>query len=84
MKMTKRKLHSLVTGFHFDVMPFGFVNVPGVFQELMSVVLQDQEDFALAYLDDILIFSDTVDDFLKHIYSVLNGLQKHNLKLKPS
>ena len=48
-------------------MLFGFANAHGIFQELMSVVLQDLKDFALAYLDDILIFSDTGDDHLKHM-----------------
>lgn len=70
--------------FHFNVMPFGLANAPGIFQELMSVVLQGQEDFALAYLDDILIFSNTVEDHIKHIDRVLSSLRKHNLKLKPA
>ena len=34
--------------FHFNVMPFGLCNAPGVFQELMSIILQGQEDHALA------------------------------------
>ena len=70
--------------FHFNVMPFGLANAPGVFQELMSIVLQGQEDFALAYLDDILVFSNTIEDHLKHIERVLNSLREHNLRLKPS
>ena len=49
----------------------------------MLIVLLGQEDFALAYLD-ILIFSDTMNDHLKHIDNVLSSLRKHNLKLKPS
>ena len=70
--------------FHFNVMPFGLANVPCIFQELMSIVLRGQEDFALAYLDDILIFSNTVEDHLKHIDTVLSSLRRHNLKLKPA
>ena len=70
--------------FQFNVMPFGLANAPGVFQELMSIVLQGQEDFALAYLDDILVFSNTVEDHLEHIKQVLGSLRKHNLKLKPA
>ena len=42
--------------FHFNVMPFGVANAPSVFSELMSIVLQGQEDYALAYLDDILFY----------------------------
>ena len=70
--------------FHFNVMPFGLTNAPGVFQELMSIVLRGQEDFALAYLDDMLIFSNSIGDHLKHIDRVLSSLQEHNMKLKPS
>ena len=43
--------------FEFNVMPFGLCNAPQIFSELMSVVLQGLDSFALAYLDDILIFS---------------------------
>ena len=41
--------------FEFNVMAFVFANAPAVFQELMSIVLQDLDKFAVAYLDDILI-----------------------------
>ena len=69
--------------FHFNVMPFGVAGGPGVFQELMSIVLQGQEDFALAYLDDILVYSDTAERHMEHIQKVLCSLRKHHLKLKP-
>lgn len=38
--------------FNFRKMPFGLCNAPRFFQELMSIVLQDCQSFALAYLDD--------------------------------
>ena len=41
--------------FEFNVMPFSLSNAPAVFQELISVVLQGLGDFAIAYLDDILV-----------------------------
>ena len=50
----------------------------------MSLVLEGQEDYALAYLDNILVFSDTVENHLKHIQEVLNNLRRHNLRLKPA
>ena len=43
-------------------MPFGLSNAPAIFQELMSVVLARFGHFAMAYLDDILIFSPTFED----------------------
>ena len=45
-------------------MPFGLANDPGIFQELMSVVLQDLGNFAVAYLDDIIIFSSSVEEHI--------------------
>jgi hypothetical protein len=38
-------------------MPFGISTAPSLFQELANIVLQDCEDFATAYLDDIIISS---------------------------
>ena len=48
--------------FKFNVMLFGLSNAPAVFQELMLVVLPGLGDFAIAYHDDILIFSPTSKD----------------------
>ena len=44
----------------FNVMPFGLSNAPAIFQELVYIFLQGLCYFATAYLDDILIYSDTV------------------------
>ena len=68
--------------FQFNVMPFGLNGAPAVFQELMNIVLQGCEDFAIAYLDDILIFSKTHQEHLKHLQVVFNKLREHGLKLK--
>lgn len=68
--------------FEFLVMPFGLSNAPSIFQELMSVVLEGLSHFAIAYLDDILIFSETVEGHLHHIQVVFDRLRQHGLKLK--
>lgn len=68
--------------FEFNVMPFGLSNAPAVFQELMSIVLQDLDKFAVAYLDDILIYSSSLTDHLSHIQQVFDRLRQHGLKLK--
>ncbi|XP_033726166.1 uncharacterized protein LOC117315870 [Pecten maximus] len=68
--------------FEFNVMPFGLSNAPAVFQELMCRVLQGFESFAIAYLDDILIFSQTKEDHLQHIQQTFDRLKSHCLKLK--
>ncbi|KAL5015616.1 hypothetical protein ScPMuIL_007304, partial [Solemya velum] len=68
--------------FHFNVMPFGINSSPGVFQELMNEVLVGCEDFAIGYLDDILIFSKNSREHMEHLKTVFQRLREDGLKLK--
>lgn len=68
--------------FSFNVMAFGLMNAPSLFSELMSRVLEGCEEFATAYLDDVIIFSDTLENHLHHLDLVFNQLREHGLKLK--
>lgn len=75
--------------FEFRVMPFGLRNAPAVFQCLMQQILTglnppDGPDFVSVYLDDILVFSPSLEDHLDHLGQVLNRLSEANLKLKLS
>ena len=65
-------------------MTFGLANVLLIFQEHMSIVLHNCESFALAYHDDIIIFSSNLEDHEKHIQQVFDHLRQHNLKLELS
>src|SRR3569832_2170690 len=65
-------------------MPFGLKNAPADFQRLMELVLRGlQWESCLVYLDDIIIFSDTFEEHLGRLDSVLKALEKANLRLKP-
>ena len=68
--------------FQFNVMPFGLANAPSVFMMLMSIVLGGLEDFAVAYIDDVLIFSESLEEHWEHVRLVLERFEQHNLKLK--
>ena len=68
--------------FEFNVMPFGLSNAPAVFQELISVVLQGCDRFATAYLDDIMIFSATLEEHMQHLKIIFGKLRQHYLRLK--
>ena len=71
--------------YQFRVMPFGLCNAPGTFQRLMEHVLAGLHwTSCLVYLDDIIIFSQTVSDHLQKLQEVLARLQKAGLKIKPS
>ncbi len=67
--------------FHFNVMPFGLVSAPSVFQELMTYVLQGLS-FAHAYLDDIIVHSEDVTTHIKHLREVFTRLRQYDLRLK--
>ena len=66
------------------MMPFGLQNAPGTFQRLMSTVLRDMSHFSLAYLDDMIIFSPSIEEHLKHINLVFDQLRENILKMKIS
>ena len=61
----------------WTVMPFGLVNAPPTFQRAMTVTLCGCEEFAAVYIDDILIFSPTINEHLKHLSLVFQKLQDH-------
>ena len=66
-------------------MPFGLTNAPSTFQRLMSTVLAGLSWVTcLVYLDDIIIFSRTVEEHLQRLTEVLQGLKEAVLKIKPS
>lgn len=70
--------------FEFNKMPFGIASAPSIFSALMDKVLMGAAAYAMCYIDDIIIFSETLDDHLKHLEDVLERLQKAGLKLKLS
>lgn len=69
--------------FEFRVLPFGLCNAPATCMRLMQHVLSDYlDDFVVVYLDDILIFSKTEDDHVRHVVLVLEKLANEGLRLK--
>ena len=75
--------------YEFRVMPFGLTNAPAVFQRLMERTLRglnpdEGPDFVVVYIDDVLVFSRTLEEHLKHLRAVIERLQSVGLKLKPT
>ena len=69
--------------YHFTRMPFGVCNGPPTFQRLMNHVLKDVLGTkALVYLDDVIIFSDSLEDHIRDIREVFELISKAKLKLK--
>jgi hypothetical protein len=62
------------------VMSFGLMNAPNMFMRLVNEFLKDFiGKFVIMYLDDILIFSKTKGEHLKHLASVMSRLQQEKL-----
>ena len=61
--------------------PFGLAQAPAYFQELMTGILIDFS-FAIAYHDDIIIFSKTPQEHLLHFRIVFKKLKSANLSMQ--
>ena len=65
------------------VMPFGITNAPATFQRAMNNMLNPHLDtFVVVYLDDVLIFSKTLEDHFQHLQAVFNLLSEHKCFIK--
>src|SRR6202522_4326685 len=67
------------------VMFFGLTNSPATFQTMMDDIFDNliTEGVVVVYLDDILIFTKTLEEHRKVTRKVLDLLRLHNLFLKP-
>ena len=71
--------------FEYTVMPFGLCNAPGTFQHYMNDTFREFLDqFLIVYLDDLLIYSETLEEHKKHVRLVMEKLRDAGLYLKPS
>ncbi|SRR5258705_272592 len=62
--------------YKWQVMPFSLSNAPVAFQRFINKVLGDMLDICMVgYLDDILVYSDSLEDHWNHIREVLQCLQ---------
>jgi hypothetical protein len=69
--------------FEYLVMPFGLTNAPASFQSLINNTLREYLDvFAVVYLDDILIFSSSLEQHINHVRLVLERLRNAGLYVK--
>ena len=64
-------------------MPFGLANALSSFQNFINYVLENNilNIFAMAYIDDILVFSKTLKEHRQHVKTVLSHLQAAGLQL---
>ena len=59
--------------FEYLVMPFGLTNAPASFQAYAYDCLHDFLDlFCIVFLDDVLVFSETLEEHVTHVKQVLS------------
>ena len=69
--------------YEFRVMPMGVSNAPAEFQRRMVRALQPFiGKFVVVYIDDVLIFSRSMEEHLQHLQQVLEALKQHKWQLK--
>jgi hypothetical protein len=68
-----------------NVMFFGLCNSPATFQAYMNCTFQQEinEGWLIIYMDDILIFSNTLDEHRTRTRRILEKIRKEHLFLKP-
>jgi hypothetical protein len=69
--------------YQFKVMPFGLCNAGATFQRIMELVVEGLTNTTV-YIDDILIYSKTFEEHMKHIKAVLERLKEAGIKIKTS
>ncbi|CAF2848289.1 unnamed protein product [Rotaria sp. Silwood2] len=71
--------------YEFNVLPQGLMNAPASFQRVMNNLLATGRwDYAAIYLDDIVVFSHSLEEHQRHVDEVLSILSNAHFKVSPS
>ena len=67
--------------YEWNVMPFGLKNAPSEFQNIMNDIFNPFSHFTIVYIDDVLVYSNSIDEYWKHLYSFLETIKRNGLVL---
>lgn len=78
----KTYLSLMLAYINLEACSFGLCSIPAIFQRLIERVLNDQNfEICYLYIDDIIVFSETFDQRIDRLSTVLDKLQIANLKI---
>ena len=71
--------------YEYLLMPFGLCNAPATFQRWINRTLQRFIDCCcIVYLDDVLIYSDNLEQHKRDVRKIINAIYRSGMRLKPS
>lgn len=71
--------------YEYIVMPFGLTNAPTTFQSLMNALLAKYlRKFVVVFCDDILVYSETLEEHIQHLKEVFQTLKENQLSVNLS
>ncbi|XP_030923368.1 uncharacterized protein LOC115950286 [Quercus lobata] len=65
--------------YEWNVMPFGLKNAPSEFQNIMNEIFNPFSSHTIVYIDDVLIFSESLDKHWKHLRTFFQTIKKNGL-----
>ena len=70
--------------YQYTVLPFGVHGAPATFQRMMDQLLRPHQDYAAAYINNIIIHSPSWDVHIRQLRAVLGELRKAGLTANPA
>ena len=65
--------------YEWNVMPFGLKNAPSEFQHIMNDIFNPFSGFIIVYIDDVLVFSNSIEQHFKHLDQFYNIVKESGL-----
>ena len=75
----KTAFTTLFRHYEWNAMPLGLKNALNEFQNIMNDIFNSFGHFTIVYIDDVLVYSNSIDEHWKHLYSFLDTIKRNGL-----